>query len=74
MTDTSKPIGVGLFGASVAALKQRVEEVNRLNVFPVPDGDTGTNMTLTLDAVLTDIDTLPVGASLKDVCHSITHG
>lgn len=74
MTDTSKPIGVGLFGASVAALKQRVEEVNRLNVFPVPDGDTGTNMTLTLDAVLTDLGTLPADAPLKDVCHSITHG
>lgn len=28
------------------------EEVNRLNVFPVPDGDTGTNMLLTLEAAL----------------------
>jgi len=28
------------------------EEINRLNVFPVPDGDTGTNMLLTLEAAL----------------------
>ena len=32
----------------LALLQQHEEEVNRLNVFPVPDGDTGTNMALTL--------------------------
>ena len=32
----------------LANLQQHEEEVNRLNVFPVPDGDTGTNMVLTL--------------------------
>ena len=32
-----------------AFLQQYEDEVNRLNVFPVPDGDTGTNMVLTLD-------------------------
>ena len=30
-------------------LRQREKEVNKLNVFPVPDGDTGTNMRLTLE-------------------------
>ena len=30
--------------AATNALSERKEEVNRLNVFPVPDGDTGTNM------------------------------
>ncbi|HEY3279277.1 MAG TPA: hypothetical protein VGJ83_02095 [Gemmatimonadales bacterium] len=30
------------------------DELNRLNVFPVPDGDTGTNMCLTLRSVLLD--------------------
>lgn len=34
-----------------AQLQVRKEEVNRLNVFPVPDGDTGSNMFLTIDAV-----------------------
>ncbi len=31
------------------------EEVNRLNVFPVPDGDTGTNMLLTLQSAVEDV-------------------
>ena len=30
--------------------------LNRLNVYPVPDGDTGTNMARTLDAVVTEMD------------------
>ena len=34
--------------AATNALSERKEEVNRLNVFPVPDGDTGTNMSLTM--------------------------
>lgn len=59
---------------AVDALKQRIEEVNRLNVFPVPDGDTGTNMSLTLDAVLTDIAKLGDNASLEEVCKAATHG
>ena len=33
----------------LAKLQQNEDEVNRLNVFPVPDGDTGTNMALTLE-------------------------
>ena len=35
-------------GAAVAALERNVDAVNAMNVFPVPDGDTGTNMFLTL--------------------------
>ncbi len=34
---------------SVCGLRARIEEINDLNVFPVPDGDTGTNMTKTLE-------------------------
>ena len=33
------------------ALRDHQEELNRLNVYPVPDGDTGTNMMLTLESV-----------------------
>ncbi|MBN1192470.1 MAG: DAK2 domain-containing protein [Coriobacteriia bacterium] len=74
MTSDRHSIGTHLFIAAAAALKERAEEVNRLNVFPVPDGDTGTNMTLTLDAVLADVSRLPADASIADVCHAITHG
>ena len=44
--------------AGLAALEARREEVNELNVFPVPDGDTGDNMVLTLRAVLDELDRL----------------
>lgn len=37
-----------LFGAGLTWLEKNKERVNRLNVFPVPDGDTGTNMFLTM--------------------------
>ena len=40
---------------SLAWLSSNHEEVNRLNVFPVPDGDTGTNMLLTLQSAVEDI-------------------
>ncbi len=48
--------------AGLAALEDRREEVNDLNVFPVADGDTGDNMVLTLRAVLQELDRL-AGAS-----------
>lgn len=40
----------------LAALEKYEEEINRLNVFPVPDGDTGTNLMLTVKAALEEID------------------
>ena len=44
--------------AAAAHLEERRKEVNDLNVFPVADGDTGDNMALTLQAVLTELDRL----------------
>ena len=46
--------------------------INRLNVYPVPDGDTGTNMALTLESVVTELD--GAGADLDATCTAITHG
>jgi hypothetical protein len=40
---------------SLSWLGSNHEEVNRLNVFPVPDGDTGTNMLLTLQSAVEDV-------------------
>ena len=37
------------------ALRAHQERINRLNVYPVPDGDTGTNMALTLEAVVREL-------------------
>ncbi|HEY3318260.1 MAG TPA: DAK2 domain-containing protein [Coriobacteriia bacterium] len=63
-----------LITSAAAALKERRDEVNRLNVFPVPDGDTGTNMSLTMDAVLSELAKLPEDATAAAVCHAVTQG
>ncbi|MFM8268165.1 MAG: DAK2 domain-containing protein [Ilumatobacteraceae bacterium] len=46
--------------------------INRLNVYPVPDGDTGTNMARTLDAVVAELEQAPEG--LASTCDAISHG
>lgn len=48
--DGASLIGALEYGYHLLAANK--EEINRLNVFPVPDGDTGTNMLLTLEAAL----------------------
>ena len=63
-----------LVSSAASALKERAEEVNRLNVFPVPDGDTGTNMALTMDAVVAELALLPADADIVTLCKAVTHG
>ncbi len=41
---------------SLGMLKEKEQEINELNVFPVPDGDTGTNMRKTLESGLTNVN------------------
>jgi uncharacterized protein len=53
------------------ALRAHQEELNRLNVYPVPDGDTGTNMALTLESVTSELATAD---SMHEVCHAISRG
>ncbi len=53
------------------ALRTHQEELNRLNVYPVPDGDTGTNMALTLESVCTELRS---AESMAEVCRAIARG
>ncbi len=46
--------------------------INRLNVYPVPDGDTGTNMARTLDAVVAELD--GANREMEPTCKAISHG
>lgn len=62
------------FPAAAQTLADHAEEINKLNVFPVPDGDTGTNMSLTLQTVVKEIQALPEDASMEQVAQAITHG
>ena len=55
-------------------LRSHKEVINRLNVYPVPDGDTGTNMLLTVESVLVELEQLNEDASMSLVCHAIAHG
>ncbi len=73
MPDTDQPGFAALIGSASLALKERKDEVNRLNVFPVPDGDTGTNMSLTMDAVVAEVQSLPGDAPAEVVCRAVTH-
>jgi len=50
-----------------------VEEVNALNVYPVPDGDTGTNMHLTMQSVRRQLGETRA-SSLADVAHALSYG
>ncbi|MGI9600446.1 MAG: DAK2 domain-containing protein [Acidimicrobiales bacterium] len=54
------------------ALAEHREAINILNVYPVPDGDTGTNMALTLESVAAEVD--EAGDDLQGVCAAISHG
>ena len=53
-------------------LRAHQQTINRLNVYPVPDGDTGTNMWRTLDSVVAELDAAP--AELAATCDAISHG
>ncbi|MGZ4691902.1 MAG: DAK2 domain-containing protein, partial [Acidimicrobiia bacterium] len=53
------------------ALRVHQDELNRLNVYPVPDGDTGTNMTLTLESVVNELST---AEDMTEVCQAVAHG
>ena len=54
-----------------AQLTGHKEEVNALNVYPVPDGDTGTNMGLTIKSAVKNVND---GMSVKEICSTISRG
>ncbi len=58
---------------SLSWLAAHQEEVNRLNVFPVPDGDTGTNMLLTLQSAVEDIKESPA-TEVSKIARIAAHG
>lgn len=62
------------FPIAAGAVAEKAEEINKLNVFPVPDGDTGTNMSLTLQSVVKELTALPADADMEAIAGAITHG
>ena len=62
-----------MFLAGAANLEAKKEMINELNVFPVPDGDTGTNMTLTIMSAAKEVRGLEK-ADMKSVSKAISSG
>jgi len=62
-----------LTSAGLAWLRTNQEIVNALNVFPVPDGDTGTNMVLTMQSAYDEIANSPE-KHIGEMAHEFAHG
>ena len=63
-----------MFIAGAANLEANKEWINELNVFPVPDGDTGTNMTLTIKSAVSEVRALGDSENMKDICKAMSSG
>ena len=62
-----------MFLAGAKNLEAKKEWINELNVFPVPDGDTGTNMTLTIMAAASEVGSL-VSPDMETLAKAISSG
>ncbi len=62
-----------LFEAGLVRLTANQSYVNSLNVFPVPDGDTGTNMVLTMQAALKEAE-IRQSENIGEMAHAIAQG
>ncbi len=69
-------MGASHVAATIVAFRDALvahrEVINDLNVYPVPDGDTGSNMSLTLGSVVEELDR--ADADMASVCKAISHG
>ncbi len=62
-----------MFLAGAASIESQKEMINELNVFPVPDGDTGTNMTLTIMSAVKEVNNLS-DPTIEELAKAISGG
>ncbi len=75
MSNTLKASDVKkMFLAGASNLNAKKEWINELNVFPVPDGDTGTNMTMTIMSAAKDVKALPDDVDMGTLSKNIYSG
>ena len=60
--------------AGAALLEKNKASIDALNVFPVPDGDTGTNMSMTMQSAVREIRALPETATATEVADALSMG
>ena len=63
-----------MFLAGAKNLESKKEWINELNVFPVPDGDTGTNMTMTIMSAAAEVSNLGENPDMKSLAKAISSG
>ncbi len=63
-----------MFLTGAKNLEAKKEWINELNVFPVPDGDTGTNMTMTIMSAAKEVSNLGDSANMEAICKAISSG
>ena len=63
-----------LFLAGAANLEKNKAYIDSLNVFPVPDGDTGTNMSMTMQGAVKDLRSMPDSVAVGDVMDAVALG
>ena len=63
-----------MFLAGANNLESHKEWINELNVFPVPDGDTGTNMTMTIMSAAREVAALGENPDMVTLCKAISSG
>ena len=63
-----------MFLAGAKRLEQKKEWINELNVFPVPDGDTGTNMTMTIVSAVKEINALGDVKNMAALAKAVSSG
>ena len=63
-----------MFLAGASLLEKNRALVDSLNVFPVPDGDTGTNMSMTMQGAVKDLKSMPETATVEEVMAKVSSG
>lgn len=63
-----------MFLAGAKNLESKKEWINELNVFPVPDGDTGTNMTMTIMSAAREVAALGDNVEMAALCKAVSSG
>ena len=74
ITTIDAPMLAKMFLAGAKNLEAKKEWINELNVFPVPDGDTGTNMTMTIMAAAAEVKNLGDNLNMASLAKAISSG
>ena len=74
ITTIDAPMLAKMFLAGAKNLEAKKEWINELNVFPVPDGDTGTNMTMTIMAAAAEVQNLGENLNMASLAKAISSG